>query len=139
MQLWDYAFDKYNANEKFTRQDVRDDLGWGKRTTDDAIRDLRLEINAHGRQVNLVCKQYEQQQPWMYSLSGDPDELEEFSRFLGKHIEARLVTMQALLVTRCAATDGRRREGREARLVKKGVDRILEDLDDLRTDGHAIS
>ena len=122
MQLWDYAFDKFNAGEKFTRQELRDDLSWGKRTADDAIRDLRRVINAHGRQVNLVCKQYEQQQPWLYALSGDPDELEEFSKFLGKHLEARLVTMQALLVTRVTVTDGRSREGREARLVLKGCE-----------------
>jgi hypothetical protein len=126
-QLFDYAAGR---PEGFTYQDVEKDLGWRKPEFTKVHRKLRLLLGGDD-QINLVCDAQGRNEPWLYRLVGN---IEGARAWVGNRLrdsETRILTIRAICASLVRATDGRSADGRRARIMQRGLTRILEDLAEL--------
>jgi len=126
-RLFDYAADK---PEGFTYRDVEKELGWDRKMFFATARKLRVLLGNDDR-INLVCDPQGTRQPWLYRLSGDVDGARGWVANRLGDAETRIGTMQSVCATLERATDGRTSDGRRARVMNKGLTRIIEDLAEL--------
>jgi hypothetical protein len=95
-----------------------------------AIHDLRLFLGEFD-DVNLPCSPQPGGGQWIYQLSGNLDDAREwFANRIGD-AESRLRVMHAMFASIAKGTDVRTSDGRKARLIERGLRRVVEDLDDL--------
>ena len=129
--LFDYAV---NNPDGF----VIDELmayGWSHHQTNQAIRDLRLFFAGTGDTVNLPCDPQGRGARWLYRLVGDLQSVQGWTTNRVRDAEARVRTMQAMMQSIVAATDGRSTAGRKARVMERAFLRLIEDLDTIMADG----
>jgi hypothetical protein len=91
---------------------------------------LRLLLG-NDDQINLVCDPQGTGQPWLYRLIGDVDGARSWVANRLRDSETRIGTIRAICSSLVSATDGRSADGRRARIMDKGLTRILEDLAEL--------
>lgn len=125
--LFDYAVEHA---EGFTYQDVEKDLGWPKPEFTKVHRQLRLLLG-NDDQINLVCDVQGKNEPWRYRLVGNIDGAREWVGTRLRDSESRITTIKAICASLVRATDGRSADGRRARIMQRGLTRILEDLAEL--------
>lgn len=131
-QRRDDLFDALVAEpDGLTVQDMMDDNGWSHHQCNEAIRDLRRFLGDSGDSINLVCDPQGWNQRWLYRLVGSLADVRDWSRNRIRDGESRVRTMQAVMTSIVAATDGRSAEGRKARVMERGLRRLVEDLDEL--------
>jgi hypothetical protein len=126
-RLFDYATSK---PEGFTYRDVEKDLGWKRPEFTKVHRMLRVLLG-NDDQINLVCDPQGRNEPWRYRLIGDVDGARPWVGNRLRDSETRIGTVQAVCTSLVKATDGRTADGRRARIMNKGLGRILEDLAEL--------
>lgn len=126
-RLFDYAASK---PEGFTYQDVEKELGWKRPEFTKVHRMLRLMLG-NDDQINLVCDPQGSNEPWLYRLIGDVDGAREWIGNRLRDSESRIGTIRSVCMSLVKATDGRTSDGRRARIMDKGLGRILEDLAEL--------
>ena len=135
--LWDFAV---AHPEGFTWADVRDETDahgnpchpWAQERSGffAVTRALRITIGA-GDSINLVCEPQGSGELWRYRLVGTYEAARPWNANRLGDIEARLETIAGVSRSLVAATDGRRVDGRKARLIAKTVGRLVEDLAEL--------
>jgi len=126
-RLFDYAASKRDG---FTYQDVAIDLEWDRGEFFAVARKLRIMLG-NDDTINLVCEPQGQSQPWRYQLVGTVDDARGWVTNRMTDCETRVVTILAICATLVSATDGRTAQGRRARIMNKGLARIVEDLAEL--------
>ena len=94
-----------------------------------AIRDLRLFLGEFD-ECNFPCDPSDQGQ-WVYRLVGTYDDARQWMANRLGDGEARLRTMNAMMASMVAGSDGRTIEGRKARVIETGLRHLVEDLDNL--------
>jgi hypothetical protein len=125
--LFDYAAARPDG---FTYQDVERDLGWPKPEFTKVHRKLRLLLGGDD-QINLVCDPQGRNEPWRYRLVGNVEGARPWVGNRLRDSESRISTIQAICASLVRATDRRTTDGRRARIMNRGLGRILEDLADL--------
>lgn len=126
-QLFDYAVEHPDG---FTYRDVENDLGWQRPYFTKIHRQLRILLG-NDDQINLVCDPQGRNEPWRYRLIGD---VEGAKGWVGNRLrisESHITTTRAVTSSLIRATDGRTNDGRRARIMNRGLGRILEDLAEL--------
>lgn len=113
----------------FTVDDIRASHGWSHAQVNIAIRDLRVFLGDTGDTINLVCDPQGNRDRWLYRLVGNLDDVRAWSANRVRDAEGRVRTMQAVMTSIVAATDGRTIPGRKARLMHRSFTRLVEDLD----------
>jgi hypothetical protein len=125
--LFDYAVEHPGG---FTYQDAMNDLGWQKPYFTRVHRQLRLLLG-NDDQINLVCDPQGRGEPWRYRLIGDIEGARGWVDNRLRDSESRVTTVRAITASLVRATDGRTNDGRRARIMNRGLGRILEDLAEL--------
>ncbi len=105
-------------------------LNWNPATTRRAIRALRLVLG-DADTINVVCEPTEHRQQWAYRLVGHLNEAQWYTSNRIDDLEARVVTQSAIARSIEAGTDGRTNDGKRARILARGLTRILEDIEEL--------
>lgn len=126
-RLFDYAAENKDG---FTYQDVERDLDWQRGQFFNTARQLRLMLG-NDDTINLVCDPQGQGQPWRYQLVGNVEGARGWISNRLTDTETRIATILAICSTLVRATDGRTGEGKRARIMNKGLSRIIEDLAEL--------
>lgn len=127
--LFDYAVEHPDG---FTKADAMNDLEWGSwpKTFNDAVRDLRVMMG-DSDSINLIADPQGSGEQWLYRLVGTVDEGREWVTNRVGDVEGRIRTLQAVVASAVSGSDGRSIEGRKARILHRGISRIVEDLDEL--------
>lgn len=125
--LLDYA---KKATIPFTWEDAEADLGWGYQKFMRAVHDLRM-ILAETDTMNLVCEPAGHRLPWEYRLVGSLVGELWWQANRQADTLTRIRTELAVNKSIVAATTSRTVEGRRARVIAKGLGRLIEDLADL--------
>ena len=86
------------------------------------IRWLRIVL-AESDDVNIVATP-QKNAPWLYSLTGDMEVAQPWVSNRMEDARSRLETMRAVVAVMA---------GREAKIIRRGLSRIMEDLDDLKS------
>lgn len=123
------------APDGFTVENAMDVLGLTHPQANTAIRDLRRFLGESGDTINLPADPQSKGDRWLYRLVGSLNEVRGWVMNRVRDTESRLRTMQAMMSSIVAATDGRSIEGRKARVMDKALRRLVEDLDELAADG----
>jgi len=127
----DDLWDDLTANPSgLTVEDMMGLRGWTLNQANKAIRDLRLWLGEYDN-INLPCDPQGSRDRWLYRLTGDLAEVEDWSKNRLKDADSRVRTMHSMLASIVAATSGRTLDGRRARLMERALRRLVEDLDDL--------
>jgi hypothetical protein len=127
-ELFDYAV-AHPAG--FTRPEAQAALGWNRSLFTKIMRDLRLLLGGTDT-INLVCDlQGRASEPHRYQLVGNIDDAREYIGRRLRDVESRVLTARNVVNSIARATDARTRDGRRARIIKRGLTRIVEDLADL--------
>jgi hypothetical protein len=119
-----------------TVEDMMAEFGWNMRVANETIRDVRLYLGEF-EDINFPCDP-DPADPtgrWLYRLVGTLDEVRGWTANRMGDAESRLRTMQAMMKSIVAATNGRTTIGRKARTTEKALRRLVEDLDDIVLDG----
>lgn len=116
--------------EGLTVDDMAAALGVSHHLTSDAIRELRLLLGDTD-EINLICDPQGSRERWLYRLVGNLDGSRRWVANRLGDTESRLRTMQSIADSLVSATDGRTLDGRRARLIRKALVRLVEDLDEL--------
>jgi hypothetical protein len=132
--LFDYAASRQSG---FTYQDVERDLGWPKPRFTKVHRQLRRVLGGDD-QINLVCDPQGRHEPWLYRLVGDVDGAKLWVGNRIRDSESRISTVQSVCASLVRATDRRTADGRRARIMDKGLTRIMEDLAELGENGSPL-
>jgi hypothetical protein len=127
----DALFDLLAANPAgLTVNDITSVMQCSNRQADHAIRDLRLFFG-ECEPINVTCDPNGLREPWTYRLVGNLDGVREWIANRLGDTESRIRTMQALMVSVVSASDGRKSDGRRARLIERALRHLIENLDDL--------
>jgi hypothetical protein len=121
--------------ERVTMKQIMAHTRWAKSVTKQAIRDLRLSMGDQDT-INLVCDP-DPSQPrgqYLYGLVGTVEKSRAWQTTRLLDTESRIETQLAVASSISAGTDGRSRDGKRARLIKKALGRLLEDLRELSLD-----
>lgn len=119
------------SSDGFTVDDVIARYGWRHDQVNEAVRDLRRFLGDVGDTINLPCDPQGKGERWVYRLVGDLDSVRAWAANRVIDAESRVRTMEAVLSSMVAATDGRTIAGRKARIMQRALHRLVEDLDDL--------
>lgn len=123
-------FDFLVANpEGVTIHEICADQNMNQTKAKDVIRALR-DLLGSDDTINLVCEP-QGIGPWLYRLEGNPDGARWWQINRIQDTERRIRTQHAVCSSISAELDARTVEGRKARLFKKGLGRLLEDIEDL--------
>lgn len=98
-----------------------------------AVHDLRLFLGEFD-DINLPCTPPGaggSRNQWVYHLSGNLDDAREWFANRVADADSRLHVMHAMFRSLVKGSDGRTTIGQKARVIEKGLRRIVEDLDDL--------
>ena len=128
----DALFDALVANpDGLDIEQIRTELECGPNLAKRAVRDLRLMLGDFD-DINVPCIPQGAGERWLYVLqAGVGDDVREWSDHRLDDGETRLRTIRAMLSSAVAATDGRTSSGKRARIMERGVRRMIEDLDEL--------
>lgn len=130
----DDLWDDLAANPSgLTVEDMMGLRNWTHDQANKAIRDLRAWLGEYDN-VNLPCDPQGERDRWLYRLTGDLDEVKNWSANRLRDADSRVRTMQSMLTSIVAGTSSRTAEGRRARLMERQLRRLVEDLDDLVLD-----
>lgn len=99
----------------------------------DAIFQLRRDL-ATDDDMNVIANRPKSRGPWTYRLVGDLDGAKEWQENRLKDGETRIETIYSVSKSVARSTDGRTREGRQARLMEKSLGRLIEDINDLASE-----
>ena len=114
------VYDLMADQQQRTKTEMSIGVGVGKQGVTDAIRWLRHTL-ADTEDLNLVCHP-QQKGEWKYQLVGNIEQARPWITNRMADCKTRLVTIRGVAASV---------EGREARIIKKGISRILEDIEDL--------
>ncbi len=128
-RLFDFACEQPNG---FTREEGMAEIGGGRSDFTRALRDVRVALGED--EINVVSEPRGASESWRYRLVGTWDEAAPWAGRRTENICAQLTTVYSVAGSIVAATDGRTFDGRRARLVRKVVGRLVEDLAELRGD-----
>jgi len=126
--LYDYAV---RAVDGFTIEDAAKALDADLDQVRVAIYDLRRLFLADD-EINLICRPEHGRARWTYRLVGTREASEFWTTNRTKDAKTRLITIGSVCRSIVNATDGRTRQGREARIILRHVERAEEDLADLQ-------
>jgi hypothetical protein len=130
-RLFDYAVTR---PEGFTRGEACAALGVSHYTFKRAAHKLRL-ILADDDTINLIANRPPLwRDQWLYQLVGNTADAMWWSTNRRKDSETRLRTIHAVNRSMVAGTTARTLDGRAARVIDKGLGRLIEDLDDLNAE-----
>lgn len=121
--LFDYAV---THPDGFTNEQASADLDWTLHVFNEAARALRLILGDDT--ITLVCDPTGPRERWRYRLVGNYTDARGWSSNRLRDMEARLETIQAVAATIVHATDGRKLDGRRARLILAVVGALREQL-----------
>jgi hypothetical protein len=124
-QLWDYAVEH---PEGFTREEAADALGVSHGMVGWIIRNLRETLADDD--VNLVAEP-DGVGPWIYRLVGDLKEAGPWVNNRLADLETRIGTMANVAASIDHALKGRNVAGRKARVIRRTLVRLAEDLAEL--------
>lgn len=114
-------FDLLADGREMTRQEIMDELEIGNRQSfAKAIRWLRAALS-DAEDLNVVVNRHPDGQ-WRYKLADSLEQAIEWGQTRQKSVSAQVATMEMVIGTF---------PEREARIWKRGLSRILEDLSDL--------
>lgn len=126
-RLFDYAV---TQPEGFTADDACAELFISYSHFVKCVRRLRL-ILAPDDTINLIADRQGKNERWRYRLVGTLAESMWWGTNRRKDGLSRLQTMKAVNHSILTSTDGRTMEGRRARVIDKGLSRLIEDLEEL--------
>jgi hypothetical protein len=126
-RLFDYAV---SHPDGFTYVDIQADLRWRRKELLKVVKGLRSLLGSID-QINLVCDPTGPGQPWSYRLVGTVKDAQPWTANRLGDAETRLTTIRSVASSIAAGTDGRTTDGKRARLIKRALTRLLEDLADV--------
>lgn len=131
----DALFDLLVANPNgITVNEMMDQLGWSHRQCNDAVHDLRLFFADTSDTINVTCDPQGSRQRWLYTLVGSLAKVRGWTANRLRDSESRIRTMQSVMHAVVTATNARTVEGQKARVMERGLRRLIEDLDTLAGD-----
>lgn len=119
-------------SEGATQDQMAEALGVSVGLIQEAIRSMRWVLGDDDT-INLPCSP-DPDNPkgqWIYHLVGNMDGIIEWEANRVSDMETRLYTMHQVVSSVDRAIDSRTRDGKRARIMRKGFARILEDLKEL--------
>ena len=118
----------------FTNQEAMDEFGWTRSRFTRIARQVRLILADDT--ITLTCDPEGQRERWRYRLVGTYHDSRGWSSNRLRDLEARLETIQAFAASIVNATDGRRVDGRKAKLILAVVGALREQLVVMSDQGH---
>jgi len=116
-----------------TYEDAEQEWGWDRGYFFKVVRVLRSILASE--KVTVPCAQEDGYgTPYVYRLTDDPKAIEAWEANRLNDGESRLVTIRNVAESAMHFTDGRSLTGKRARKMHKAVDRLIEDLAELRAD-----
>ncbi len=128
--LWDHLVAHPDGT---TKPEMAAALSVSKRKISDVIKTFRVYFGDDT--INLVSVPQGFGESHLYRLVGTTDEAREWVSMSWKHVEARLVTVIAVVRAFVNGSDGRTIDGRLARVWLRHFTRALEDIEDLQPAG----
>ena len=110
----------------FTYQDVQRDLGWPRREFFKMVHRLRRIYREA-----LICTPQGQHEPYLYQLVTTYLDAEPWGVNRTLDCKERLRTINSILSAVVPASDGRTKIGKQARVMRRTITRLLEDLEEL--------
>lgn len=132
-RLFDYAVSR---PEGFTRDEASRALDITRWTFVRAVRRLRLVLGDDDT-INLIANKPGPEAAsaqWVYQLVGSAADALWWSNNRRRDVETRLRTIYAVNHSMVAAAKANTRDGRHARVMEKGLSRLIEDLDELNVE-----
>jgi hypothetical protein len=125
----DLLFEYASNCESFTYDEVERDLGFSYGRFMRAARQVRI-LFASDR-INLICEPAGSRERWTYRLVGRYSDAAIWHGNRTRDLETRLVTILSLAESIVNATAARTKDGQRARIIKKALGRLIEDLSDM--------
>jgi hypothetical protein len=126
-ELFDFAA---GHRKGFTYNNIAAKFGWDYGTFLGAVRRLR-RILGGSSDGTLVCTPQARGERWRYELTGDWQKAAPWAHNRIGDVEARLESIDYVVTTVSRIIDGRSVDGRKARLIRKVVGRLREDLGEI--------